>query len=331
VLYVLDGEGHFQSAVAIVDFLTKLAMIPEMIVVAVPSTDRMRDLTPTHSTKVHGKVDPRLANSGGGEAFERFLETELIPEIESTYATMPYRVLVGHSLGGLLSVHAALQASAPFQAVIAMDPSLWWDDQIVVKQRGTLLSNPDARPKSIYMSTGALPLDNGEDASEGRAANQAFASLLSRSASATFRTKAQVFEQDNHQSVAFRSLYDGLLFTFEGYKLSTSAALEDTSRIDTHFEELSARFGVEWRPPQRVIDLVSFSLLFEKNKVDEAIRLLLQNTKVYPNSSAAHDHLGRAYLVKGDKASALRCFERALELDPSDEDLRAELVKLKKE
>lgn len=332
VLYVLDAENNFGSAVAMVDFLESLAMIPEMIVVGVLTTDRFRDMTPTHKTTgPRGEVEPRFATSGGAEAFERFLESELIPKIESTYPTLPYRVLAGHSLGGLLSLHAVLRDPAPFQAVIAMDPSLLWDDQVVVKQAGARLPKLDPRLTSIYVSTGALPLDNGEDASEGRAATRAFGALLDRHTSPKMRAKVQTFEHDNHQSVRFRGLYDGLLYTFDGYKIATSAILDDPSRLEAHYKELSAKFGVEWRPPQRVFDLVSFSLLFEKKKVDEAIALLERSAKTYPNSAAAHEHLGRAYLVKGDKAAAARCFERALELDPSDQEVRAELAQVRKE
>jgi predicted alpha/beta superfamily hydrolase len=330
VLYVLDGD--FLSAVSMVDFLSGLVMIPEMIVVAVLNTDRMRDMTPTHvATGPNGEAEPGFANTGGGNAFERFLETELIPKIDSTYPTMPYRVVAGHSLSGLLSIHAVLKTPVPFQAVIAVAPSVWWDKEVVVKQAATFLTKPDPRLKSIYTSTGALPLDNGEDDSAGRAAARSFTALLGRIASPTLRTKAQEFEHDNHQSVAFPGLYDGLLFTFEGYKLPTSAALADPSRIEAHYRELSARFGVEWQVPQRLIDLVSYSLLFERKQVDEAIRLLDRNVKAYPNSSAAHEHLGRAYLLKGDKTAALKYFERALALDPSDDDTRAEIVKLRSE
>jgi predicted alpha/beta superfamily hydrolase len=332
VLYVLEGESNFQPAVAMVDFLTTYAMIPEMIVVGLTTTDRIRDMTPTQNAKgPHGDADPSLAHSGGAEAFERFLETELIPKIESTYPTMPYRVLAGHSLGGLLSLHAVLKNPAPFQAVIAMDPALWWDDQVVVKQAAARLSKPDPRLTSIYVSTGALPLDNGEDATEGRAATKAFGAILDRSASPRMRAKVQTFERDNHQSVRFPSLYDGLLYTFEGYKIATSALIDDPSRIDAHYREISAKFGVEMHAPQRVMDLVSFSLLFEKKKVDEAIAVLERSAKTYPHSAAAHEHLARAYLVKGDKASAIRCYERAVELDPTQEEMKGELAKLRKE
>src|ERR1017187_10294843 len=46
VLYILDGETHFQSAVAITEQIS--GIIPNMVIVGITNTDRERDLTPTH-------------------------------------------------------------------------------------------------------------------------------------------------------------------------------------------------------------------------------------------------------------------------------------------
>ena len=75
--------------------------IPELIIVALPNTRRTRDLTPTHAIRDYsGKEEPNFSFSGGGESFLRFMEEELMPHIEAKYRTQPYRILVGHSLGG---------------------------------------------------------------------------------------------------------------------------------------------------------------------------------------------------------------------------------------
>ena len=54
VLYLLDGDGHFQSATGVVQFMSSgingNVQIPELIVVAIPNTNRTRDLTPSHTT-----------------------------------------------------------------------------------------------------------------------------------------------------------------------------------------------------------------------------------------------------------------------------------------
>ena len=100
--------------------------IPELIVVGVPNTDRTRDLTPTrNASRPTGGSDPSLRGSGGGDAFLAFLRDELIPTVDAAYRTTDYRILVGHSFGGLMSLHAFLSEPALFQAHLAIDPSVF--------------------------------------------------------------------------------------------------------------------------------------------------------------------------------------------------------------
>src|SRR5688572_10698120 len=93
VLYVLDGEAHFLHTTGSVEYLSAHGEIPELIVVAIASTVRVRDFTQT---------DWPSAWIGGGGAgnFKRFLSTELIPVIDREYRTNGFRVLSGHSAGG---------------------------------------------------------------------------------------------------------------------------------------------------------------------------------------------------------------------------------------
>ena len=106
VLYLLDGDANFHPTTGMVRYMGEgingNVQIPELIVVAIPNTDRNRDLTPTHSMIGNGGVvAPSLEASGGGDRFLDFIERELFAAIDSTYRTLPYRVLVGHSFGGL--------------------------------------------------------------------------------------------------------------------------------------------------------------------------------------------------------------------------------------
>ena len=50
VLYLLDGPGHFYSVTGMIKQLSTTngnTIVPEMIIVAIPNTNRARDLTPT--------------------------------------------------------------------------------------------------------------------------------------------------------------------------------------------------------------------------------------------------------------------------------------------
>src|ERR1700739_904124 len=71
VLYLLDGDLHFASASGIVQYMSgaeywENLQIPELIVVAIPNTDRTRDFTPSHSLKsLDGREYPNFFASSG--------------------------------------------------------------------------------------------------------------------------------------------------------------------------------------------------------------------------------------------------------------------------
>src|SRR4051794_22189907 len=133
VLYLLDGDAHFLSVVGLVQQLSQAngnTVYPEMIIVGIPNTDRTRDLTPTHVISDLPAMDSNSSRtSGGGENFVAFLEKELMPHIDSAYPTAPYRILVGHSFGGLTVMDVLTNHTKLFNAYIAIDPSMWYDHQ----------------------------------------------------------------------------------------------------------------------------------------------------------------------------------------------------------
>ena len=43
------------------------------------------------------------------------------------------QVLIGHSLGGLTTLHALFRHTASFQQFVAISPSIWWNDCAVLK------------------------------------------------------------------------------------------------------------------------------------------------------------------------------------------------------
>jgi predicted alpha/beta superfamily hydrolase len=110
VLYLADGDGHINEVGAIIDFLASQNRCTPIMIVGIPNTDRTRDLTPTHADQKNdqGVLVQTEPTSGGGDKFLDFIQTELFPEIEKRYPTQPYRIFAGHSLGGLLAIHALI-------------------------------------------------------------------------------------------------------------------------------------------------------------------------------------------------------------------------------
>ena len=78
VVYLLDGDGHFESVVGMIQQLSQVngnTIVPEMIIVGIPNTDRTRDLTPMHIISDPPMMDSNSSkNTGGAENFTAFVE-----------------------------------------------------------------------------------------------------------------------------------------------------------------------------------------------------------------------------------------------------------------
>ncbi len=127
VLYLLDGDSHFSYASAMADFLAGYDRnrIPEMIVVGITNVDRGRDFTPIHPQANSFETDSAtvLTTSGAGR-FLRYIEEEVIPYIDSHYRVTPYRILAGHSLGGLFALYVKETKPELFPAMILISPAI---------------------------------------------------------------------------------------------------------------------------------------------------------------------------------------------------------------
>ena len=331
VLYLLDGDGHFQSASGVVQFMSGgingNCQIPEMIVVALPNTDRMRDLSPTHTTiGYEGQEDAVLESSGGGEPFLKFMRDELFPHIESRFHTLPARILVGHSLGGLLAIHALLEYPDMFQACLAIDPSLWWDNQLLTKNAEKKIGTIRKLRRTLYITSANGPRLKIYSPTKMRSAIRKFVKTLDAARSANFRLGFHDFDAEDHASVPLLSLYHGLLFIFEGFKQTD---LESLPALQARFKRLSKRLGGDLLPPEGYVNGRGYITLYRLNNVKKALEFFEYNVSQYPKSANAYDSLAEGYMVKGDTARAIRNYRKSLKLDPGNQNAASWIKKLK--
>jgi predicted alpha/beta superfamily hydrolase len=141
VLYMPDGgiDEDFPHVVNTVDSLIALRLIPPVIVVGIPNTERRRDLTGPTSVKTDSAIAPHV---GRAAPFRRFIHDELIPVIDARYRTTADRAVIGESLAGLFVVETFLREPALFDKYIAFDPSLWWNRGALVDSARALVDAP---------------------------------------------------------------------------------------------------------------------------------------------------------------------------------------------
>jgi predicted alpha/beta superfamily hydrolase len=197
VLYMTDGEGIDRRAMPIIESLIQAGAIPELIVVGIPHQGkRGTDLTPTSTADRPG--------SGGGELFLRFVDEELVPEIEARYRTGSIRLLFGHSLGGLLSAFALVRDRMSFDGFIASSPVIAWDDWYVRERAAAAFDEPSDWDVFLFLSVGS------EEPERFLERGREFAAWLEVHAPDELDWSFRVYEGEDHMSAALPSLRDGL-------------------------------------------------------------------------------------------------------------------------
>ena len=217
VLYLMDGSANFKSVVGLMHHLSTAQgnmICPKMIIVAILNTQRTRDLSTTEMKSWDEKT-------GGGEAFTKFIAEELIPFIEQNYPATNQRTLVGHSLGGLMVINTLVKHGDLFEKYLAIDPSLWWDDQRSLHEYQHALARSNFKGRSLFigiantinMDTLVALQDTTQSTAHFRAINS-FLATLRQSKTNGLDWQAKYYPDEHHGTVPLINEYDGFHFLY---------------------------------------------------------------------------------------------------------------------
>ena len=291
---MLDGhEPHLTMMAGILDHQASSGKIPEMILVGIQNTNRTRDLTPTKTER---------AGSGGGEKFLEFVATEIMPLVEKTYRTQPYRVFAGHSLGGLMVVYASSARPTLFDGYIAASPVLHWDKNFPIRRAEEFLKAKAERKKPLFIALGDEP--------DYAAGYNSMKELLKKRGSDAFDYELQQWSDEDHGSIVLRAYLFGLRKVYADWAAPRTVALVD---IEAHYRKLSRKYGYEIPPSENLINQIGYVNL-RQNNTDEAVRAFKRNTELYPDSANVYDSLAEAYEISGSINLAKANYERAYKM-----------------
>src|SRR5215208_5266094 len=323
VLYMTDGDAHMGHTASTIEFLTRNGRISDLIVVGVTNTDRTRDLTPVKSTNKNPAGELQFPTSGGADNFLKFFETELIPQIEKQYRVQPYRILAGHSLGGLFAIHAMISKPGLFNSYVAVSPSLQWEGQATLKRAEEFLKNRKDLNATLFTSLGNEPGAIGESF-------DSFRELLAKTSIKGFEWQAERMDDEDHGSVVLRSHYAGLRKVYEGWQGArdpkSGALIGGLKGADEHYKKLSERFGYNIPVPENLINQMGYQLIFD-GKPEEAIAVFKANVERYPMSANVYDSLAEAYERGGRLDLAEPLYNKALVLGQQNNDPNAAIYK----
>ena len=342
VIYVLDASKNFYSITAMLKQLIPWT-IPNSIIVGITNTDRTRDFTPTNVPFQRGHESK---TSGGARNFLKFVEQELQPFINNKYPAENNNTIIGHSTGGLFVLYTFLNYDSVFDNYLAIDPSLWWDNEYLVKEAEEKINTKNLKEKSLYiavanslgkaMDTVKVRRDKTEP-TEGIRANLKFHDVLLKHNNKLNFTW-EYFESEDHGSIVIPAQYNGLRSIFswfpfpEMWRFNTPKSYsinQLTEPYYVHYKKLSMRMKRDVKPDWQLLNDVGFFMLQGHNLPKKALAFLEMNLDFYPNDSNSYVALGDYYVAQKEEILAIEYYKKAVEID-GNEDAKAKLLKLGK-
>ncbi len=155
VLYLLDGDITFPLALSALQYMEYGQHVAEMIIVGIgygsldwqTGNNRSRDYT-VFST-------PDRPYQGGAGNFQTFLESELLPEIESGYRVNKNRnIIFGHSLGGQFVLYSLINNPGLFSGYIASSPFILNIREYLIEQLENKMDSLRSAESNVFVSIG---------------------------------------------------------------------------------------------------------------------------------------------------------------------------------
>lgn len=228
VMYALDAQWTFPYLLETQNSLLYDNLVDEMIYVGIAFpqnwfANRNRDFMPTHT-------DFDTA-SGGAPKFLEVIKKEIIPYIDSAYRTdKKNNGLVGGSSGGLFVLYTLFQQPSPFNRFIANSPSLWYNNQLMLKMEKSYSERNHELNAKLFITSGGY-----EEETDPVSMFKNFCDQLKASNYKGLEMESLVVEKTGHLTAGFYANVRGIQFVSNKADIKVDSLL--LAQYAGHYEQ----------------------------------------------------------------------------------------------
>lgn len=230
VIYVFDAQERefFDYTSSIISFLTNRNK--SFIVVGITSPfnekldySRNNDLLPVLE---HNDSKNRFGKySGNADNFLSYVESEVIPFVNSKYRTLNQSIAVGHSLSASFILYSLLKKPNLFYNYIAISPNLAYDDNKLSKELTSFDYSKMKNSTFIYLSNANEGIDYWQEWKPAR--EKVYSFFRSALKNDNLKVEINSFPNNNHWNVFPPSLNNAFKFYFESIQKEQDSELSN--------------------------------------------------------------------------------------------------------
>ena len=312
ILYLMDGAEQIEMVGALARALSAQgSVIPELIVVGITNTDRERDLTFEKSP-----AGAPMPTAGGAANFLRMIREEIIPLVEKSFRTAPFRILHGHSLGGYVASKTFLNDPRAFNAYIAVSSSLQMENFHWLDGAKKKLQDGDNARTFFQLSLG----NEGDPPFD--AAWAKFTAALRSVKKSHYAWASRRHPDDNHGSIPIISTYEGLRAIFADFSFENANEKNfdkvTLAQVREYYRRLSEKYGYTMEMPLATVLRIGQQAL-KQGPLDEAAAFVDEQITLRPGAPMLYLLKAGLFQAKKDMAQAMAMIKKSLEMATSDE------------
>ena len=230
--------------------------LPKVIIVTVPYIEVETDMEPKYIS----------ASGINSDLTIEALTHEIIPYINKTYKTHPFKIIEGFSSSGNFPLYVLVNKPELFNAYISVSPALVLDKSDLLAKFDDRLASIDYKNKSLYLSLGSFT----NNAPLFKQLKQS----LNKYAHKGLTWQAEDFRTDNYMTGPMLGVSKAVQSLFSD-RSPTDMAQFKTSGIKgvlAYYNNLKAKYGYELSPINALMDLSNMQI--QDQLFNEAIKTL---------------------------------------------------------
>lgn len=303
LVFLLDGDYLFDPLYGTSSYTTYWDDLPEVIVVGISQNKNGERINDSFYNETSGFPDE------SGSQFYDFIGTELLPYLDKTYRTTPFKIIVGHDKTAGYSNFFLYKDLPLFNAYICLSPEF----ALKMKERISERLATIERPLFYYLATAEEDVkkfkEDSEELNEG----------LKKIDKPAFNYRFKKFE-GSHYSFVLLAIPDALYYIFGSYQPITMIEFQEkiavldgnyVDYLEKKYDVIEKTFGI--RVPIRINDFKAIETAIIKNKAyAEFEKLAILSKKSYPKSMLSDYHMGQFYENTGRTEKAIKTYLNAL-------------------
>lgn len=306
VVYLLDGERHFNHAIVATQILQNQQRVPELIIVAITNSD------------IWGSDNSTRQRDLGYEKvkFTRYIKNEVMSYVNKNYRTTGLNTLFGHSLAGYFSTQLLATQPELFTNYIAASPVIQNEEIDIYKNILTNLDTKNVEEKSFYFTLASE--DEARRKSVTDAVNN-FVKLLTKQTPKNLNWHYEFFNNQTHGSIYFPTFFPGMTYVFQNYQAPHFAKYEQYTDfggmqgMKAHYNKRAKIYGTDKNIPENTL-LNLASMLLNEGKTQDALKLYSRLIRDFPQSARSFSGLGQTYSVMKQYTKSIEAHTAAVKL-----------------